>query len=257
MPEPTKIRFAEWRQYEIRTIKWAWSEIRASIFVTGGISAMITGVLGFWGTYWAGYVGKNETVGRCLIVACAAILGSILTCGGSFLFRLLRAPAKMEKEAKEKSERVEKIFEEVDKKNEAAHKKHVEILEHQIQTLQSQLDDRAKRKANKDILGDYLDQLQNRIFAIEKLGLWDYEKILKEGNDQESDELVGKIRRFISENIGLGEASCFVNLSGIKLARFDESLGSSDLMEKKKKWLHKINHLDHYSNQLREVIKQQ
>jgi len=83
-------------------VKLAWAEIRASTFVRGGVSAMIIGALGFFGVYWAGYVGKNETFGRCLVAIFAAIIGSVLTCGGEFLFRLLRAPSKMELEINEK-----------------------------------------------------------------------------------------------------------------------------------------------------------
>jgi hypothetical protein len=84
---------------------------------------------------------------------------------------------------------------------------------------------------------------------------WDYAGSLKDGNDQESDALAGKIRKFIAENIGLGEAASFSNLSGIKLAQFDESRGVSEMMEKKRAWIHKINHLDHYSIQLKDIIK--
>lgn len=65
---------------------------------------MITGVLGFFGAYWCGYLDKNEITGRCLVAVCAAIIGTFLTFAGEFLFRLLRAPAKMAKEAEEKLE---------------------------------------------------------------------------------------------------------------------------------------------------------
>jgi len=89
MPDPTKITIAEWWKYEIRTIKRAWSEIRASIFVRGGAIAMTIGTLTYFGTYWAGFVGKHETTARCFIAACAVIVGIILVCGGEFLFKLL------------------------------------------------------------------------------------------------------------------------------------------------------------------------
>ena len=59
---------------------------------------------------------------------------------GEFLIRLFYAPAKMEKEAKEKLDRVEKIFAEVDERNKIAHEKQIELMEGKIQLLQSQLE---------------------------------------------------------------------------------------------------------------------
>ncbi len=173
MSEPTKISFAEWRKYEWNTIKRARSEINASIFIRGGTSAMITGVLGFFGTYWGGYLGKNEITGRCLVALGAAIIGTALTFAGEFLFRLFRAPAKMEKEAREKSERLENTFNEVIDRNESAHKGHVELLLSQIQTLQTQFDDRVKRKKTEGELGDYHMKLTDRVRAIK--AMWYYE----------------------------------------------------------------------------------
>ena len=198
-----------------------------------------------------GFAKRDEMPEMFFIIAVSAVAGVLL----EFIIRFFFMPPKAAKEDEEKLKRIEKIFMEMEERNATAYKKHTDLLESQIQTLQTRLDERVKRKVNKDVLGAYLEQLQLRILAIEKLDFFGYWDTLKDGSDQESDALAGKIRKFIAENIGLGEAASFSNLSGITLARFDESLGLSEMMQKKKTWLHKINHLDHYSIQLKDIIK--
>lgn len=102
MPDPIKISFIEWWKYEYSTIKRAWSEIRASIFVRGGTVAVITAVLAYWGLIGAGASDRHEIAVRYVVSACAGLAAFILVFGVEFLFKLLRAPAKMAKEAEEK-----------------------------------------------------------------------------------------------------------------------------------------------------------
>jgi hypothetical protein len=87
MPETAKITCAEWRQYLRRMVRLARSEIKPPIFIRGAISAIVTGAIGFWAAYLAGFGEKKETPYRFLIVVGAAIVGPALTCGGEFLFR--------------------------------------------------------------------------------------------------------------------------------------------------------------------------
>ena len=82
----------------------------------------------------------------------------------------------MEKEANEKAARIEKRFVETEERIVAAHKKHTDLLESQIQTLETQLDDKEKRLKIEEKLGDYHDMLMKRVSAIKLMGHAEYSK---------------------------------------------------------------------------------
>jgi hypothetical protein len=151
-----------------------------------------------------------------------------------------------------------------EKEHEAEKKKiletHIEQLSaknNQIKGLEDKLADKADRKLNKDILGRYLDTLERRIRAIEQMDYWDYDRdCIKEGIDEESQNLAGAIKGFIAKNIGDGEAAAFASLAGISLKQIETPWPhGADMRKKMAEKQSMIDHLEHWAIHLKDLIK--
>jgi hypothetical protein len=106
----------------------------------------------------------------------------------------------------------------------------------------------------KDSLGAYLVQLEDRILAIKKLTLLEYNKSLKNEEDKESIDLLNEIYFFLDLNLGKTESAYFKNRTGISFASVND-WGQSAF--KAEKWQGMIDNLNHYASQLKKIIEKQ
>jgi hypothetical protein len=106
----------------------------------------------------------------------------------------------------------------------------------------------------KDSLGAYLVQLENRILAIKKLTLLEYDKSLKNEEDLESIDLLNEIYFSLDLNLGKSESAFFKNRAGVTFASVND-WGQSAF--KAEKWQGMIDTLNHYASQLKTIIEKQ
>jgi hypothetical protein len=106
----------------------------------------------------------------------------------------------------------------------------------------------------KDSLGAYLVQLEDRVLAIKKMTLLEYNKSLKNEEDIESIDLLNEIYFFLDLNLGKAESASFKSRTGISFASVND-WGQSAL--KAEKWQGMIDNLNHYASQLKKIIEKQ
>ncbi|MGA2241297.1 MAG: hypothetical protein ABSH11_04595 [Verrucomicrobiota bacterium] len=146
-----------------------------------------------------------------------------------------------------------------------AHKAEKRILISQVQQAEALFNTVAEHKDKpaeaagpkqkiKDSLGAYLGQLEDRILAIKKMTLLEYNKSLQDEEDKESIDLLNEIYFFLDLNLGKTESAYFKSRTGITFASVND-WGQSAF--KAEKWQGMIDSLDHYASQLKQIIEKQ
>jgi len=100
----------------------------------------------------------------------------------------------------------------------------------------------------------YLAQLEDRILAIKKMTLFEYNKSLKNEEDIESIDLLNEIYFFLDLNLGKAESAWFKSRTGISFASVND-WGQAAF--KAEKWQGMIDNLNHYASQLKKIIEKQ
>jgi hypothetical protein len=101
----------------------------------------------------------------------------------------------------------------------------------------------------------YLVQLEDRILAIKKMTLLEYNKSLKNEEDIESIDLLNEIYFSLDLNLSKAEAADFKkSRTGISFASVND-WGQSTF--KAEKWQGMIDNLNHYASQLKKIIEKQ
>jgi hypothetical protein len=103
-------------------------------------------------------------------------------------------------------------------------------------------------------LEDYLAQLDERILAIKKMTLLEYNKSLKNEEDVKSIDLLNEIYFFLDLNLGKDESAGFKSRTDVTFTSIND-WGQSAL--KAEKWQGMIDGLVHYTNQLKKIIEKQ
>lgn len=115
------------------------------------------------------------------------------------------------------------------------------------------------RRFEKDLLGDLLNKLEERIRFVERMTSTEFRNSLRDGKDLESLNLVSSIGCFIEKHIGSGEAAAYRSLSGIQLTEFHIPLSESGMLvaleEARRKQIRMVEHLNHWSKQLKQLIE--
>src|ERR1017187_3122214 len=106
----------------------------------------------------------------------------------------------------------------------------------------------------KDSLGAYLVQLEDRVLAIKKMTLIEYNKSLKNEEDLESINLLNEIYFSLDLNLGKAESASFKSRTGVSFASVND-WGQSAF--KTEKWQGMIDNLNHYASQLKKIIEKQ
>jgi hypothetical protein len=106
----------------------------------------------------------------------------------------------------------------------------------------------------KDSLGTYLVQLEDRILAIKKMTLLEYNKSLKKDEDMESIDLLNEIYFSLDLNLGKDESASFKSRTGVTFVSIND-WGQSAF--KAEKWQGMIDCLNHYAGQLKHIIEKQ
>ncbi len=110
-----------------------------------------------------------------------------------------------------------------------------------------------KQKA-RAALEAYLVQLDERIVAIKKMTLQEYDQSLKNDEDTTSADLLNEIYFFLDLNLGKDEAASFKKRPGVTFTSVND-WGQSAF--KANKWQGMIDCLTHYTNQVKKIIEKQ
>jgi hypothetical protein len=146
-----------------------------------------------------------------------------------------------------------------------AHKAEIQNLTSHIQQAESLFNTVAEHKdkpaeaaspkqKTKGSLGAYLVQLEDRVLAIKKMTLLEYNKSLKNEEDKESIDLLNEIYFFLDLNLGKTESVFFKSRTGVSFASVND-WGQSAF--KSEKWQGMIDNLNHYAGQLKKIIEKQ
>ena len=101
----------------------------------------------------------------------------------------------------------------------------------------------------------YLVQMEDRVLAIKKMTLLEYNKSLKNEEDIESIDLLNEIYFFLDLNLSKAEAADFKhNSAGVSFTSIND-WGQSAF--KAEKWQGMIDNLNHYASQLKKIIEKQ
>jgi hypothetical protein len=112
----------------------------------------------------------------------------------------------------------------------------------------------SQKQTIKDSLGAYLVQLEDRVLAIKKMTLFEYNKSLKNEEDIESIDLLNEIYFSLDLNLSKAESACFKSRTGISFASIND-WGQSAF--KADQWQGMIDNLNHYASQLKKIIEKQ
>jgi hypothetical protein len=147
---------------------------------------------------------------------------------------------------------------------EKAHKTEKQNLISQVQQAESLFNSVAEHKDKpaedasqkhkiRGSLEAYLVQLEDRILAIKKMTLLEYDKSLKNEEDIESIDLLNEIYFFLDLNMGKAEAADFKkSRTGMSFASIND-WGQSAF--KAEKWQGMIDNLNHFASQLKKIIE--
>jgi len=231
MSEPTKISFAEWRQYEANVFFKACRETsRASL--GRGLLVTLAAAIGRW---WYGFMAQHEIWAQILIFIGAGVVVYL----GEFLFKLLRAPAKMKKEADGKLLELEK------EKNELLTA--ISTLSNKNELERSKA---MKKKSTDRMFSLYFSSLESRIEHLKLLLITDHGKTDVGKIAFDSSDFCLEIQKFIEENTGPLEATIFGGTSDI----IRTPKNSQDGGTQKEIIQGVIDFLSHRSSKLREII---
>jgi hypothetical protein len=184
-----------------------------------------------------GFIVNPRFVGGCEIAAIFVFLG---WCFLWLPFRSHEEQQKVHKTEKQnlisQVQQAEAVFNSVaehkDKPSEAASQKH----------------------KTRSALEAYLVQLEERILAIKKMTLLEYNKSLKNEEDIVSIDLLNEIYFFLDLNMGKAESVFFKSRTGMTFASIND-WGQSAF--KAEKWQGMIDNLDHFAGQLKKLIEEQ
>ena len=112
----------------------------------------------------------------------------------------------------------------------------------------------SQKQKIKGSLGAYLVQLEDRVLAIKKMTLFEYNKSLKNEEDIESIDLLNEIYFSLDLNLSKAESACFKSRTGISFASIND-WGQSAF--KAEKWQGMIDNLNYYASQLKKIIEKQ
>jgi hypothetical protein len=112
----------------------------------------------------------------------------------------------------------------------------------------------SQQQKTKASLEAYLVQLEDRILAIKKMTLLEYDKSLKNEEDIESIDLLNEIYFFLDLNMGKAESVFFKSRTGMTFASIND-WGQSAF--KTEKWQGMIDNLNHFASQLKKIIEEQ
>src|SRR5208283_3130078 len=112
----------------------------------------------------------------------------------------------------------------------------------------------SQKQKIKASLEAYLVQLEDRVLAIKKMTLFEYDKSLKKEEDIESIDLLNEIYFFLDLNLGKTESAWFKSRTGISFASIND-WGQSAF--KAEKWQGMIDNLNHFASQLKKIIENQ
>ena len=146
-----------------------------------------------------------------------------------------------------------------------AHKAEIQNLTSQIKQAEALFNTVAEHKDKpaeaaspkqkiKASLEAYLVQLEDRVLAIKKMTLLEYNKSLKNEEDKESIDLLNEIYFFLDLNLGKAESAWFKSRTGVSFASVND-WGQSTF--KAEKWQGMIDNLNHYASQLKKIIEKQ
>src|ERR1035437_8569159 len=147
-----------------------------------------------------------------------------------------------------------------------AHKAERQNLTSQIQQAEARLKTVAEHKDKpveaasqkqkiKGSLGAYLVQLEDRVLAIKKMTLFEYNKSLKNEEDIESIDLLNEIYFFLDLNLSKAEAADFKhNSAGVSFTSINDWGQSASEVQKCQGM---IDNLNHYASQLKKIIEKQ
>ena len=110
------------------------------------------------------------------------------------------------------------------------------------------------QQKSKDTLDVYLAQLENRIAAIKKMTMLEYNNCLKNDEDIESIDLLNEIYFFLDLNMGKAESTFFKSRPGVTFFSIND-WGQSEF--KGDKWQGMIDALNHFAGQLKKIIEDQ
>jgi len=114
-----------------------------------------------------------------------------------------------------KSAALKKAFTELTERNEAAQNSHIALLENQVQTLQAQLDDRAKRKSIKDSLAGFRITIQNLTGQIHDISFYQYHDEIRQNFERDYLQMQNSAYSFLNNRIGRSEATTFIDAERI------------------------------------------
>jgi hypothetical protein len=113
----------------------------------------------------------------------------------------------------------------------------------------------SQKQKIRDSLEAYLVQLEERVLAIKKMTLFEYNKSLKDEEDIESIDLLNEIYFFLDLNLSKAAAADFKkSRTGMSFTSVND-WGQSAF--KAEKWQGMIDNLNHYASQLKKIIEKQ
>jgi hypothetical protein len=184
-----------------------------------------------------GFISNSQFAGGCEIVAVIVFLG---WCFLWLPFRTHEAQQKIHKTEKEnlisQVQQAEALFNTVT----GAEDKPAELA--------------SPKQKTKASMEAYLVQVEERVVAIKKMTLLEYNKSLKNDEDAESIDLLNEIYFFLDLNLGKDKSASFKSRPGVTFVSVND-WGQSSL--KADKWQGMIDCLNHYANQLKKIIEKQ
>jgi hypothetical protein len=185
-----------------------------------------------------GFIANSKFAGACEIAAI------IVFWGWCFLWRPFRRH-----EAQQKAYKTER--QNLTSQLQQAEARLITVAEHRDKLVEAV----SQKQKIKDSLGAYLVQLEDRVLAIKKMTLFEYNKSLKNEEDLESIDLLNEIYFFLDLNLSKAEAADFKkSRTGISFASVND-WGQSAF--KTEKWQGMIDNLNHYASQLKKIIEKQ
>lgn len=114
-------------------------------------------------------------------------------------------------EGREAAASIERALNESAERNETAQKKQIALLESQVQMLQTQLEDRAKRKKIKDSLAGYRITIQNLTGQLRGIEYYKYADQIRQNFERDFLDFLNSAYGFLNDKIGRSEATTFVD----------------------------------------------
>lgn len=185
-----------------------------------------------------GFIANSKFADACEIAA-------IIVFGGwCFLWRPFRRH-----EAQQKAHKAER--QNLTSQIQQAEARLIMVAEHKDKPVEAV----SQKQKIKDSLEAYLVQLEDRVLAIKKMTLLEYNKSLKNEEDIESIDLLNEIYFFLDLNLSKAEAADFKkSRTGVSFTSVNDWGQSAFEAEK---WQGMMDNLNHYASQLKKIIEKQ